>query len=230
MKCRLYLLPFSIRLARVRLQITRIFNELLPLLQTCFQLYEFLSIMNSWLSDENYSELPTSIFFFTNSMWPEFVCCLGAIPRILVTYSLRGRRYKNYVCFYEATPFRRRVEKSQVKHWNIWTLPGGSGGVWPLAYCTWGAREAGREVERTAPPRIEAPTPGTKFPSGPVEALQHPLYPLDAAGKSESTVTIVGSSREGARATRNVSIPGLSPPTHSAATSAKRDVTGGPFP
>jgi hypothetical protein len=37
-------------------------------------------------------------------------------------------------------------------------------------------------------------------------------------------VTIVGSSREGVRAARNVSTPGLSPPTHSAASRAERDV------
>jgi len=54
---------------------------------------------------------------------------------------------------------------------NSSTLPGGSGGGWPLTYCTWGEREVKREVEGAAPPRIEAPTPGTKFPSGPVEAL-----------------------------------------------------------
>jgi hypothetical protein len=149
--------------------------------------------------------------------------------RRLVTYSLDGRRHQIIVCCYEATLLQKRVEKSQVKHWNISTLPGGICGGWPLAYCTWGAGEAGREVEGTAPPRIEAPTPGTKFPSGPVEALQHPLYTLDAAGKSESTVTIVGPSREGVRARRNVPTQGLSSANDSAATGGKRVVTGGPF-
>jgi hypothetical protein len=61
-------------------------------------------------------------------MWPEFVFCLRALLRILVKCSLLGRRHKNYVCCFEATPCRRRVEKSQVKHWNISTLPDGSGG------------------------------------------------------------------------------------------------------
>lgn len=48
-----------------------------------------------------------------------------------------------------------------------------------------GKRSREREVEGPAPPRIEAPTPGTKSPSGPVEALQHPLCSLDAAGRFE---------------------------------------------
>lgn len=90
-------------------------------------------------------------------------------------------------------------------------------------------REAGREVEGTAPPRIEASTPGTKFPSGPVDSPQHPLNTLDATGRSESTVTIVGPSREGVRATPDVSTPGVSPPCHSPDTRAKRVDTGGPY-
>jgi hypothetical protein len=76
------------------------------------------------------------------------------------------------------------------------------------------AQETQREVEGTAPPRIEAPAPGTKFPSGPVEALQHPLCSLDAAGRSESTVTIVGLNREGVRVTTD-SINPRTIPTHS---------------
>jgi len=56
----------------------------------------------------------------------------------------KGHYYDWPVMKQAVRPWLRPHPRPWVKHWNSSTLPGGSGGVWPLAYCTWGVREAER--------------------------------------------------------------------------------------